>query len=260
MRKELFLLSALLFSTAVFAQSTCQTRVDAHQKATTPQRVEYCLTQDAYPATTVSQPELVYAQVSSHQPAAEPQQKEYTSSNPYFNEDKYTVMRGYVGTTQFPEFQNATMSEQEMAAYRKAWLEREAALNQAAHPIPPQQPVYTTTATVTYPTLTKPAVTKPAVSVVETKAGLSRRSAKPQRVMKQAGLVTKETVTVKETPSTETDLSQTTAPTEETTVTTVQQQSSTQPSADELGLLPDNPYAQPADLTTADETIPYGEK
>ena len=252
MRNGIVLLGILLItSPGVFAQSTCQTRVDAHQNATTPQRVEYCLTQEADPSLMMAQPELIYAQVSSHQPAKEPKQKEYSSANPYFNENKYTVMHGYVGTTQFPEFQNATISEQELAARRKVWLEHEAALNRAA-----AQPVYVPTA---QPVLTKPAVTKPAVLVTETRAGLARRSTKPNRVMKQTVAVEK--TIVSSTPQsvekdTETTLEETPKPVQSQTV----EQKTNPPDADELGLTLDNPYAQPTDLTDADEMIPYGEK
>ena len=256
MHKGIVLFSILFITTEVFAQSTCQTRVDAHQKATTPQRVEYCLTQEMDPATAVSQPELVYAQVSSHKPAVEPKQKEYTSSNPYFSEDKYTVMQGYVGTTQFPEFQNATLSEQEINARRKEWLKNQSALERTTYSATPQ-PVYVTTAR---PVLTKPALTKPTVSVVETKTGLARRSSKPQRVMKQTVVVEKKEISVSTDDTLEEKETGATPVVKEDEKIPVVAQEKEQPSEDELGLMPDNPYAQPADLTNSDETIPYGEK
>ena len=250
----------LVFSSTVFAQSTCETRVDSHQKASTPQRVEYCLTQDVYSAPTEARPELIYSEVSSYQPAVQEKQKEYTSSNPYFKEDKYTITQGYVGTTQFPAFQNAIMSEQEIAANRQAWLEQQGALNPSVTPVAARPTATTTTTTTTTTTAnTKPAVTKPAVTkpaVVETKAGITRRSTKPGRTMKQVAKVEKttsqETSSAQQTPTVTTTT--TTTATTETTASTA-----TQPSEEELGLLPNNPYAQPEDLTT-NETIPYGDK
>jgi len=281
MPQKITLFTVLFFaSTVVLAQSTCQTRVDAHQKATTPQRVEYCLTQDAYPAETVSNPELIYAQVSSHNPVAAPKQKEYTPSNPYFDENKYTVMQGYVGTSQFPVFQNSIMSEQELAAQRKAWLEREAALNQANAPLIVRQ---APTAIVAAPGVAQPTVTKPVVAIAETKSGLVYRSHKPGRVMKQKGLVEESqvtttsvtTTTVETKPAEEPNLTSMAdelalpAASQSTTETTTTVSSTTAASVslpetksaeDALGGIPDNPYAQPVDLTNTDETIPYGGK
>ena len=58
-----------------WAASTCETRVDSHQDATTKQRVAYCLTPEAE-APAAPGPELVYYGVSSSKPAEEPQTEE----------------------------------------------------------------------------------------------------------------------------------------------------------------------------------------
>ncbi len=113
--KKIFVFVIAVFTVMpLAAQSTCETRVDKHQKATTKQRVAYCLTPETTPVEQ-NNTELIYYGVSS----AKPQEETVTPSknkNPYFYQDKVDVSRGFVGTERFPKFVNDTLSEEELAA------------------------------------------------------------------------------------------------------------------------------------------------
>lgn len=111
MRKFLVSAVSCLLTIVTYAQSTCETRVDAHQQATTRQRVAYCLTQDAV-ATDASYSGLVFSGVSSHQPqAAQDTNERPTAKSGYYNSDKVTISRNYVATTQFPQATQANIGQ-----------------------------------------------------------------------------------------------------------------------------------------------------
>ncbi len=103
MKKILLLAISCLWPVSIYAQSTCETRVDAHQKATTNQRVAYCLTPDyAVPDSMYS--ELVFSGVSTHNTQTAPATTVRTTTKPgRFDPDKVSVYRSYIPSTQFPE-------------------------------------------------------------------------------------------------------------------------------------------------------------
>lgn len=104
--KKLFYVFALSFAAAplLAAASTCETRVDKHQDASTSERVEYCLTEDPAPEETPAT-EVVLSDVYSVQypkpktkkaPAQTQETKVYTkapTSMEYLDRDDYPAFR-----------------------------------------------------------------------------------------------------------------------------------------------------------------------
>ncbi len=114
-----FFFTFLMAALPAFAASTCETRVDSHQNATTRERVAYCLTPETVVAEKKAEPELVYYGVSDKNPA--PQTKEAAAREQvYFDKDGVAVSQDYVGTKKFPTFANDTLSEQERWALEEA--------------------------------------------------------------------------------------------------------------------------------------------
>ena len=101
-----------------WAASTCETRVDSHQDATTKQRVAYCLTPEAE-APAAPGPELVYYGVSSSKPAEEPQTEEQKREPVYFDKNGVAVSQNYVESKNFPPFENDRLSVQDGLAARQ---------------------------------------------------------------------------------------------------------------------------------------------
>ncbi len=104
MRKILILLSSFFLSVLAGAQSTCETRVDAHQRATTKQRVAYCLTPDSVAADDTNAG-LVFSGVSAHYPS-DVQSVDMGGAKAKecaFKPEQVVVSRSYVGTAQFPQ-------------------------------------------------------------------------------------------------------------------------------------------------------------
>lgn len=104
MRKILILLSSFFLPVLAGAQSTCETRVDAHQRATTKQRVAYCLTPDSVAADDTNAG-LVFSGVSAHYPS-EVQPVDVGGAKAKegsFKPEQVVVSRSYVGTAQFPQ-------------------------------------------------------------------------------------------------------------------------------------------------------------
>lgn len=101
------LISIALFggATQIFAASTCETRVDKHQKATTLERVEYCLNEEAN-LPNDDKYSLVYYGVSDKTPAKQTKQQNEKFRQSYFDDKKWDVSRDYVGTKKFPELVN----------------------------------------------------------------------------------------------------------------------------------------------------------
>ena len=152
------------------AQSTCETRVDAHPHASTMQRVDYCLNSN-YDAV-YNNPGLVFSGVTPRHPAAQQSTPKGTAHESSFKADKVTEEYSFVNTQQFPQLKNATLSEREI------WeVHQEAAkqLPAVVQPEPIRQPVEKQM--------------KPLPQITESKAGIVARTKKPQRRFMQ---VTKE--------------------------------------------------------------------
>ena len=190
MKKILFVL-VLGFSAAAAQASTCETRVDAHQGATTLQRVDYCLNEPKPEEVVPAQ--VIYYGVVSTEEEAEGKQAKDTAKDGYYDGSKIAVSRGYLGTQNFPAFTNDKLSESERAYQRKhmeqaraeanekiqqAVAEQKAAPARAAGLLPAQeeQPVQVVTAVTEETQL---------AAASETKAGVSRRQKKPARTWKQ---------------------------------------------------------------------------
>lgn len=169
--KKTFAIFAVFFLAALpaFCASTCETRVDKHQDATTMERVGYCLTPEAEPAAPAG-PELVYYGISSNAPQNGAEQEENYRQK-YFDKDGVAVAQDYVGTRKFPAFTNDTLSEQERLALEKAEKE---ALEKA------QQEAEKKAASARAP-LRTPAVVEPVMSSSQ----LAARKNKPKRFMKE---------------------------------------------------------------------------
>lgn len=166
-----------MFSTAAlpaFCASTCETRVDGHQNATTRQRVAYCLTPEA-PGLLPAGPELVYYGVSSNKPAPETEEKPVSKKPVYFDKDGVQVAQDYVDTQKFPAFTNDVLSEQErLALDRAAKEEAERQAKLAASARAPKRLAQSAS------------LTDPSVLSEEEEQGLLARQKKPKRFMKAA--------------------------------------------------------------------------
>jgi hypothetical protein len=112
MKKFLILLSCCLLPVLAGAQSTCETRVDAHQRATTKQRVAYCLTPDSVAADDTNAG-LVFSGVSAHYPSdVQPvDQGGAKAKEGNFEPEQVVIARTYVGTAQFPQVFDDKASE-----------------------------------------------------------------------------------------------------------------------------------------------------
>ena len=115
MKQKVFLLALFLTSAVLSVASTCEVRVDQHQKATTQQRIDYCLNEPAAPAAQQNGPELIYKSISYQKepPKAEPSKP---LKQQYFDENEVGVERKYIDSARFPAFKNDIMSEQELKA------------------------------------------------------------------------------------------------------------------------------------------------
>ena len=92
-------------SCAAYAASTCETRVDNHPDATTRERVVYCLSQEPQEDEKAGGPELVYSGSYSVKPKTQTSAKS-TVKNGRFKQNRVSVRREYVGSNQFPAFDN----------------------------------------------------------------------------------------------------------------------------------------------------------
>ena len=180
--KKLFLISLLFSVCALGVQATtCEVRVDAHQKASTMQRVDYCLnapdeTDDSLVA------EVIYYGVVNPQEDAEAEAKA-TAKNGYYDDSKMKVSRGYFGTRNFPAFTNDTLSENERARQREQLakakqqiLEQQAQRNNVGTPV--SVPAPSVLAQEAQPEEVQPVK---AVVSVETRQGVLQRQKKPAR-------------------------------------------------------------------------------
>lgn len=118
--KFMTLLAFLLVATHLGAYSTCETRVDSHQRASTSSRVAYCLNEP--PTSPVDTPRhtVIYSEVDQYHPEII-EKKSYPVTGPaYFRGGSFEVNRNYVDTLRFPVFQNPTLSQQEILAEQEA--------------------------------------------------------------------------------------------------------------------------------------------
>ncbi len=113
MKKTLLLVLLLVTTADLRAQSTCETRVDAHQKATTNERVNYCL-YPGYEEQTAPGPQLVYSALDSYTipQAGSGGPRRVTAPDKDFDYEKIKVDRRFVQTRQFPKFTDGRVSEQ----------------------------------------------------------------------------------------------------------------------------------------------------
>lgn len=184
MKKILTFLLMVVTSSAVYAVSTCETRVDSHPKATTRQRVVYCLTEEPLVTTSAAGPELVYSGTYSKTPEAADETTS-TVKNGYFKEDKYAIERQYVGSGNFPAFVNDTLSEQERAALEEVYL-RELEKQQRAALDPLSVKKATTErapARLSEPVTEKVTNMTPSLTTAQLARGLAARQQKPKRTM-----------------------------------------------------------------------------
>lgn len=169
MKKTVLLLSVCLSSVYAAAQSTCETRVDAHPKATTLQRVNYCLTPDqAAPAPRAAE-DLVFSGVTTRGvPQTQQDPVRPSARKGSFTPDQVAVVQNLVPTQSFPKLTNEQLSEQEKLARQKA-LEEERAKMEAEF------------AKANLATVSNPAAGVQPPAVQETPRGLQARHQKPGR-------------------------------------------------------------------------------
>ena len=122
MKHTIWVLSACFLSSVAGAQSTCETRVDAHQQASTMQRVHYCLTPQSEP---VSNPGLVFSGVSSPRSSVSyvPSEDEPLARDGSFKPQKVGIAKVFVETRRFPKWREGRVSQQEMLAKQGALQE-----------------------------------------------------------------------------------------------------------------------------------------
>ncbi len=118
MKNTLILISLFVAATAAQA-STCETRVDSHQKATTLERADYCLTPDKA-APQDPGPTLIYESVTTNAPDKETAQKSAPLKQTYYPQDEVQVARGYVSTDRFPQLKNDIPSQRELQEEQQA--------------------------------------------------------------------------------------------------------------------------------------------
>ncbi len=166
MKRTILVFCMCLLSMAVGAQSTCETRVDAHPHATTNQRVDYCLN-EAY-ENIYNNPGLVFSGVTTRHPATQQPTQRPTAHEGSFNQDEVTVNQNFVETRQFPKLTDGRVSQQEIWAQRRAVYQGQQMAQEAAEQTAcePQEEIVKT---------------EPATTTVETKAGLKARTRKPGR-------------------------------------------------------------------------------
>lgn len=112
MKKTVILFCLLTSAGLAQAASTCETRVDKHQKATTLERVDYCLTPEALPEAPAG-PEVIYYNVTTKTPEQQPAEKQTPRKQKYYDQNDVAVEHSYVGSKRFPAFKNDIPSEQE---------------------------------------------------------------------------------------------------------------------------------------------------
>lgn len=158
MKNTVVAISICLFPCAVWAQSTCETRVDAHQRATTSQRVAYCLMPDSQ--DPAHNPGLVFSGVSSPHPEEPYHPEKATSKGGNFKADRMVVSKEFVETNRFPKLSDGRVSRQEVLQQQAALQEGKQTAVAQSKRVLREEPV-------------------------QTIAGVWARRAKPGRQMKQ---------------------------------------------------------------------------
>lgn len=183
----------LLFTAcALSAQTTCEMRVDAHQGASTMQRVDYCLNAPVEPGP-MDNAEVIYYGVVDTQGKEQAQDDKATAKDGYYSSEQVKVSRGYMGTRKFPAFTNDTLSESERAYQRRHLQEakdeiaaknaakiaaaRQAEQQKAAALVAKAQPAQEVPVQVVKEVKEEKVV----VASAETKKGLLKRQKKPAR-------------------------------------------------------------------------------
>ena len=167
MKKMITLTVLLVLGAGPLWASTCETRVDSHQQATTLQRVNYCLTPEAEPQETPQQVDMIYYGVVDKSPTAEPEKSGSSRQQTYYTEKNMAVYRDYVGTERFPTLKNDIQSEQEIQQQKQAQ-----ALAAATQPTKETEGSFSAT---------KP---QRQVLVAQDQKGISARLNKPGRIMR----------------------------------------------------------------------------
>ena len=167
MRRTFFALGACLLGVCAVAQSTCETRVDAHPSATTPQRVDYCLTNSVEPSGSRSG--LLFFNVTSQYPVTYSTVEEISAWEDDFDPGVMRLEKLFVNTPRFPRLKNETVSEQEF------WTAHLAAMEQAAKAAQAAQAAKAAQQAATEKT------TSVAEQITETKTGILVRRTKPKR-------------------------------------------------------------------------------
>ena len=136
MKKSLLVLTVFTAAVAAHA-STCETRVDSHPCATTPQRVDYCLTPEAATAEKDG-PSVIVSSVTTKEPDTATPEKTASLKQKYYNEDDMFVRHKYVGSAQFPQLKNDIQSERERQAGQDLTAKKAATQEQPARVMQPQ--------------------------------------------------------------------------------------------------------------------------
>lgn len=121
MKKILISCLAFTAATGAWAQSTCETRVDAHQKATTNQRVNYCLV-PGYGEENNQGPQLIFSSTETYTVAQPAQQGAVRpkAEQGRFDDANVEVTHSFVQTRQFPKWGDDRVSEQYKIEYQEA--------------------------------------------------------------------------------------------------------------------------------------------
>lgn len=174
MKHTLLLLACCLLAGGAFA-STCETRVDAHQKATTLQRIAYCLTPETV-RTQDTTNGLVFSGVTPRSPEGEAAPVTASARDGYYNEEKVAVTRSFVGTSRYPQLAsgrapqgNGLVPQEHQMIDEYAPVNRQAALQEALQLKAQLRTYPTETTSGTKSRLSKPSrrwVTKPKAVVV----------------------------------------------------------------------------------------------
>lgn len=186
MKKTVFIFCVCFVPAWAGAQSTCETRVDAHPHATTLQRVNYCL--NAAQEESSNNPGLVFSGVTVRHPADEQAASHPSAHNGYFKQDKIEVSQTFVETQQFPKLTNDTLSEREIWQRRRAAYQAPVQQAEVAGQEAVRLPQEKFMSQEVVPSLQG----KQFAEVPETKAGLKARKTKPGRRLVQEPVVNEE--------------------------------------------------------------------
>ncbi len=205
MKKTILFVSLFALAFPALYASTCETRVDAHQCATTRERVNYCLNQPEAAAQLKDDTTLIYENVIVQTPE-QTESKTTPLKQKYYSDEELEVGRTYVPTEQFPAFKNDILSEQELKALQK---------QQATAHKQPQE--ISMTEVLLQESAQRPARQMKGATAAAAEPKQPKKKTKPGRIMRV--VVEEETVTTQETVDTDI-IDQTPAPTPDVTPVT----------------------------------------